>query len=363
MLATRGNDDNKPSASASAGPALSTGAISFSQAKAAGAHRPDVPAGLRHVDRSGRDPDELSRGVLRQPAGADRRRTPRASPTTASTSSSTSRRIRTRCSTTSRPRSTTTTRATRSQATYEGYNALYQAFYQTYGRKVNLKFLRASGESTDAVAARADAVKAAEETGRVRGVGWPGADAGVDRRAQRTRRRLPRLLRRRHAAARTCSPSARRPTRAAISSPSTSASDWRTSPRSSPVTRPSRARTACSVTCSSRPPAATEQANADKLRDKLSAAGREPRPAHPVHARPGPAAGAGRQRHLAAQAGRRHVGHLPRRPGRAGAFTQEATRRTTSPSGSSVRVRSSTRRRSAAPTTSSSGRTRSASRR
>ena len=48
-------------------------------------------------------------------------------------------------------------------ATYNGYNALYQAFYQTYGRKVNLKFLRASGESSDAVAARADAVKAAEE--------------------------------------------------------------------------------------------------------------------------------------------------------------------------------------------------------
>jgi hypothetical protein len=50
-------------------------------------------------------------------------------------------------------------------ATYEGYNALYQAFYQTYGRKVQLKFLRASGQSTDAVAARADAVKAATEMG------------------------------------------------------------------------------------------------------------------------------------------------------------------------------------------------------
>ncbi|HEY2814133.1 MAG TPA: hypothetical protein VGJ03_11765 [Acidimicrobiales bacterium] len=51
------------------------------------------------------------------------------------------------------------------QETYQGYNDLYQAFYQTYGRKVNLKFLRASGTSDDAVAARADAVKASEEMG------------------------------------------------------------------------------------------------------------------------------------------------------------------------------------------------------
>src|SRR5581483_3315839 len=55
--------------------------------------------------------------------------------------------------------------ADEAQATYEGYNALYQTFYQTYGRKVQLKFLRASGTSDDPVAARADAVKASEEMG------------------------------------------------------------------------------------------------------------------------------------------------------------------------------------------------------
>jgi hypothetical protein len=49
--------------------------------------------------------------------------------------------------------------------TYTGYNELFQRFSQTYGRKVNLKFLRASGQSQDAVAARADAVKADEELG------------------------------------------------------------------------------------------------------------------------------------------------------------------------------------------------------
>ena len=69
-----------------------------------------------------------------------------------------------------------------------------------------------------------------------------------------------------------------------------------------------------------------EQQNADKLRDKLECAGRDARPAHSVHARPRSPAGASGERDLAAQASRRDVGHLPRRPCRAGAFTQEATR-------------------------------------
>jgi hypothetical protein len=49
--------------------------------------------------------------------------------------------------------------------TYQGYTDLFNAYYQTYGRKVELKFLDGSGASTDAVAARADAVKAVEEMG------------------------------------------------------------------------------------------------------------------------------------------------------------------------------------------------------
>lgn len=51
------------------------------------------------------------------------------------------------------------------EATYRGYTELFQAMYQTYGRKVELKFLTGSGIATDEVAARADAVKAVEELG------------------------------------------------------------------------------------------------------------------------------------------------------------------------------------------------------
>jgi hypothetical protein len=47
--------------------------------------------------------------------------------------------------------------------TYQGYVDMFNATYQTYGRKVVLKFLDGSGTSQDEVAARADAVKAAEE--------------------------------------------------------------------------------------------------------------------------------------------------------------------------------------------------------
>ena len=51
------------------------------------------------------------------------------------------------------------------QATYEGYNQLFADYFQTYGRKVQLKFLHGSGGSNDEVTARADAVKAVEELG------------------------------------------------------------------------------------------------------------------------------------------------------------------------------------------------------
>jgi hypothetical protein len=49
------------------------------------------------------------------------------------------------------------------EATYRGYVKIFEHFYNTYGRKVNLEVLHASGLSTDEVAARADAVKAATE--------------------------------------------------------------------------------------------------------------------------------------------------------------------------------------------------------
>jgi hypothetical protein len=49
------------------------------------------------------------------------------------------------------------------EATYRGYIKIFEHFYNTYGRNVNLEVLHASGLSTDEVAARADAVKAATE--------------------------------------------------------------------------------------------------------------------------------------------------------------------------------------------------------
>ena len=48
------------------------------------------------------------------------------------------------------------------QATQEGLAEIFQSYYQTYGRTVRLEFLQASGQITDSVAARADAVRAAE---------------------------------------------------------------------------------------------------------------------------------------------------------------------------------------------------------
>jgi hypothetical protein len=47
------------------------------------------------------------------------------------------------------------------QATLSGFNEFYKGFYETYGRTVDLEFFTATGISTDAVAARADAVTVA----------------------------------------------------------------------------------------------------------------------------------------------------------------------------------------------------------
>jgi hypothetical protein len=56
---------------------------------------------------------------------------------------------------------------------YEGYAEIFQRYYQTYGRRVDLEFLEASGSILDNTAARADAVKAAEEMGAFAVLGGP----------------------------------------------------------------------------------------------------------------------------------------------------------------------------------------------
>lgn len=52
-----------------------------------------------------------------------------------------------------------------SEATYRGFAAMYEQLYQLYGRRVEFEVLRASGLVNDEVAARADAVTAAEDMG------------------------------------------------------------------------------------------------------------------------------------------------------------------------------------------------------
>ena len=56
---------------------------------------------------------------------------------------------------------------------YEGYAEIFQRYYQTYGRRVELEFLEASGSILDNTAARADAVRAAEEMGAFAVLGGP----------------------------------------------------------------------------------------------------------------------------------------------------------------------------------------------
>ncbi len=48
------------------------------------------------------------------------------------------------------------------EATYRGFVEMFEAYYQTYGRRVDVKILHGTGGSADAVTARADAVTAAE---------------------------------------------------------------------------------------------------------------------------------------------------------------------------------------------------------
>ena len=49
--------------------------------------------------------------------------------------------------------------------TYQGYADMFNEMYQTYGRKVELEFIDASGGAQDEEAARADAVRADEDLG------------------------------------------------------------------------------------------------------------------------------------------------------------------------------------------------------
>ncbi len=57
--------------------------------------------------------------------------------------------------------------------TTRGYVEIYNRFSQTYGRQVEVEFLIGSGNANDEVAARADAVKAADEMGAFAVLGGP----------------------------------------------------------------------------------------------------------------------------------------------------------------------------------------------
>lgn len=56
---------------------------------------------------------------------------------------------------------------------YQGFVDIFQSAYQTYGRRVELDFVEASGSILDNTAARADAVRAAEELGAFAVLGGP----------------------------------------------------------------------------------------------------------------------------------------------------------------------------------------------
>ena len=89
----RSDDNKKRVGHRVVGADLSTGR-SASTRPSSRAHRPHVPAEVRHVDRPGRHPEQLPRRVLRRTSRRRPTPTPRASPTTASPSSCTSRPIR-----------------------------------------------------------------------------------------------------------------------------------------------------------------------------------------------------------------------------------------------------------------------------
>jgi hypothetical protein len=57
--------------------------------------------------------------------------------------------------------------------TYEGFVEIFQRYFQTYGRTVEVEFIEASGTILDPTAARADAVRVAEEMGAFAVLGGP----------------------------------------------------------------------------------------------------------------------------------------------------------------------------------------------
>ncbi|MBA3302362.1 MAG: hypothetical protein H0U26_00650, partial [Acidimicrobiia bacterium] len=57
--------------------------------------------------------------------------------------------------------------------TYQGFVDIFNRYYQTYGRKVTLDFIEASGSILDSTAARSDAIRAAEDLGAFAVLGGP----------------------------------------------------------------------------------------------------------------------------------------------------------------------------------------------
>ncbi len=57
--------------------------------------------------------------------------------------------------------------------TYQGFVDVFARYYQTYGRKVTLDFIEASGSILDPTASRSDAVRAAEDMGAFAVLGGP----------------------------------------------------------------------------------------------------------------------------------------------------------------------------------------------
>ena len=70
-----------------------------------------------------------------------------------------------------------------SEATLSTMRDYYEQFYELYGRTVDLQFFKGSGIASDEVAARADAVRIAEEIKPFAVLGGPRADRSVRRRA------------------------------------------------------------------------------------------------------------------------------------------------------------------------------------
>ena len=69
--------------------------------------------------------------------------------------------------------------------TIQGYAELFNDYYQTYGRTVELESSRARGPANDEVAARADAVQGRRGARRLRRLGRPGPHQRLRRRARR----------------------------------------------------------------------------------------------------------------------------------------------------------------------------------